>query len=508
MPSALRLHPDDDVLVALRALARGTVVDGPLGPLELRADVPAGHKIAIRGRACGEPVRRWGRPIGAATAPIWPGDHVHLHNLEAGLRGGADDLLAEAGADLRPAAAPPPGPRTFDGYLREDGRVGTRNYLAVISTVSCSATVSRMIADRFRDVQRGHPSVDGVLALVHRSGCGMIGDGDAHRMLVRTLAGYALHPNVAGFVLVALGCEVNQVGPLAARLSEAGGAPVRVVGIQEVGGTVRAVEAGVAALAALLPRAAAAHRTPQALSRLVLATNCGGSDGFSGITANPALGCAVDELVRHGGTAILGETTEIHGAERSLVRRAVRPEVARKLLERIEWWRRHLRASGGDVDQNPAPGNLEGGITTVLEKALGGAAKGGTGPLVDVVEYAERAVGPGLVFMDTPGFDPVSVTGMVAGGANLVAFTTGRGSVFGCKPVPSLKLATTSALFRRMPDDMDVDCGVVLEGASLEEVGRAVLDELVEVASGKRTRSEQLGFGEEEFAPWLPGPTV
>jgi altronate hydrolase len=258
----------------------------------------------------------------------------------------------------------------------------------------------------------------------------------------------------------------------------------------------------------LLTEAAEARRTPQPLSRLVLATNCGGSDGFSGITANPALGWAVDELVRQGGTALLGETSEIHGAERSLVRRAVTPEVARKLLARVEWWRAYLLAAGGDWDENPSPGNMAGGITTVLEKALGGVAKGGTAPLVDVIEYAERATGPGLVFMDTPGFDPVSVTGMVAGGATVVAFTTGRGSVFGCKPVPSLKLATTSALYRRMAEDMDVDCGAVIEGSSIEEVGRGILDRVIETASGRQTRSEAMDLGEEEFDPWLPGPTV
>lgn len=505
--TTIRLHPDDDVMVALSALSRGAEVTTEAGPTPLPADVPAGHKIAYRARAKGEPVRRYGHPIGAATAPIRPGDHVHLHNLAAATSPSMEALLAEAGRDLRPPPPAPP-PRTFDGYLRADGRVGTRNLLAVVSTVNCSASVCRMVADRFRDVARDHPGVDGVVALTHRSGCGMINGGDAHRLLERVLAGHALHPNVAGHVVVGLGCEVNQAGPLVDRRLVVAGARPPVIDVQEAGGTERAVEEAVRAITAMLPRVAAARRTPQPLSALVLATNCGGSDGYSGITANPALGAAVDLLVAHGGTAILGETAEIHGAEQLLIRRAVRPELGRKLLAHVAWWRDHLRASGGDLDENPSPGNRAGGITTVLEKALGGVAKGGRAPLVDVVDYAEPARGPGLVFMDTPSFDPVSVTGMIAGGATLVAFTTGRGSVFGARVAPTLKLATTTALFRRMPGDMDVDCGAALSGTPITALGAAILDALVEVASGRRTCSERLGLGDEEFAPWLPGPTV
>jgi altronate hydrolase len=339
-----------------------------------------------------------------------------------------------------------------------------------------------------------------------------VANGDDHRILERVLAGYAQHPNVAAYVIVGLGCEVNQAATLVQRGRLASlvdrGAPPPVVVIQQAGGTRHAVEATVEAVASLLSRAAEVPRTAQPVSKLVLATKCGGSDGYSGITANPALGWAVDELVRYGGTAILAETTEIYGAEQLLVARARSEAVARKLLDRIAWWRRHLQLHGADVDHNPSPGNVAGGISTVLEKSLGGAAKGGTTPLVDVVQYGERVPGPGLVFMDTPGYDPVSVTGMVAGGANLLAFTTGRGSVYGCKPVPSAKLASNSALFRHMPDDMDVDCGPILDGATIEATGRRIFDELVAVASGKRTKSEQLGFGEEEFAPWAPGPTL
>jgi len=505
--STLRLHPNDDVLIAKEALPAGTVVETEPGPVRLTQDVGAGHKIAFRARAPGEPVHRYGQVIGVASAPIAPGDHVHTHNLERGER--RQDY--QLGLEAPPFPRPPPGEvRTFQGYLRPDGRVGTRNYIAIISTVNCSASVSRLVKDRFRDVSRDHPGIDGVIALTHRGGCGHVVDGDDHLRLERVLAGYASHPNVAGCALLGLGCEVVQPARLLERqrLAGEGGRPPPVVVIQDAGGVRRAVEAASAEVERLLPRAAAARRTPQPISHLVLGTNCGGSDGYSGITANPALGFAVDELIRQGGTAVLGETPEIYGAEQLLVRRAVTAAVAQKLLDRIDWWRGYLRSYHADVDHNPSPGNIAGGITTVLEKALGGVAKGGTSPLVDVVRYAEPVAAPGLVFMDTPGFDPVSVTGIVAGGANLLAFTTGRGSVFGCKPVPSLKLASNSDVYRRMEEDMDLDCGVILNGVSIEETGRRILEALIAVASGERTKSELLGIGEEEFDPWLSGPTL
>lgn len=506
--STLRLHPIDDVLIAKEGLPAGTVVETELGPVRLAKDVGAGHKIAFRARAAGEPIHRYGQVIGVASVPIAPGDHVHTHNVERAER--QQDY--EFGAGARPVDRCAPGDvRTFRGYLRSDGRVGTRNFIAIISTVNCSASVSRMVKDRFRDVSREHPEVDGVIALTHRGGCGHVADGEDHLQLERVLAGYATHPNVAGCVLVGLGCEVLQPARLLERQRLArgeGGSPPPVVIIQDVGGVRLAVEAASAEVERLVPQAAAARRTDQPVSHLVLGTNCGGSDSYSGITANPALGFAVDELIRQGGAAVLGETPEIYGAEQLLVRRAVSPAVAQRLLERIGWWRRYLHSYDADVDHNPSPGNVAGGITTVLEKALGGVAKGGTTPLVDVVRYAEQVAAKGLVFMDTPGFDPVSVTGIVAGGANLLAFTTGRGSVFGCKPVPSLKLASNSAMYRRMEEDMDLDCGVILEGASVEEIGRRILETLIAVASGERTKSELMGIGEEEFDPWLPGPTL
>ncbi|HEX4385616.1 MAG TPA: altronate dehydratase family protein [Myxococcales bacterium] len=506
MDLTLRLHPLDDVLVAKALLPAGTVVETDDGPVTLKAQIPAGHKIAARARKSGDPVRRYGQVIGFASTAIAPGDRVHVHNLHMG------EVSQDygIGSDLRPSKlAGPEELRTFDGFLRADGRVGTRNYVAIVSTVNCSASVSKLARDRFRDVQRVFPNVDGVLAFTHRGGCGLINSGEDHRMLERVLGNMASHPNIAAYVIVGLGCEVNQ--PLTfikhRALVQDGKAPP-VVGIQDSGGVRKSVEAVVEQVAKLLPKANEAQRTKQPISELVLGTNCGGSDGHSGITANPALGWAADELIRHGGSAILGETTEIYGAEQLLTRRAIDPEVAHKLLRRIDWWRAHLQSHGADVDHNPSPGNLAGGISTVLEKSLGGVAKGGTTPLVDVVEYGERSQRRGFIFMDTPGYDPVSVTGIVAGGANLMAFTTGRGSVLGFKPTPSLKLASNSETYRRMQDDMDLDCGPILNGSSIGEIGRQVFEELLQVASGKKTKSEELGLGDEEFDPWMPGPTL
>ena len=507
--AVLRLHPQDDIVIAKSALEKGAVIDAGQGPIALLQDIPAGHKIAAHALRAGEPVRRYGQVIGFASEAIETGAHVHLHNLHIGEL--AQDYAP--GTDVRPvqlvAAAEQ---RFFDGHLRADGRVGTRNYVAIVSTVNCSAAVSKMARDKFRDVQRDYPNIDGVIAFTHRSGCGQIAQGEDHQILERVLGNMASHPNVAASVIIGLGCEVNQPLTLIQHRgltdpSRPGQAPP-VIGIQASGGVRKSVDEAVAQIAQLLPFANSARRTRQSIAHLTLGTNCGGSDGYSGITANPALGWAVDELIRHGGSAILGETTEIYGAEQLLTRRASDPAVAQKLLARIAWWRRYLQSRGGDVDHNPSPGNMKGGITTVLEKSLGGVAKGGTTPLVDVVEYGERSQKQGFIFMDTPGYDPVSVTGIVAGGATLVAFTTGRGSVLGFKPTPSLKLASNSATWRSMQEDMDIDCGAILEGASIEETGRVIFEELLAVASGKQTKSEAQGLGDEEFDPWMPGPTL
>jgi len=522
---AILLHPNDDVAIARSDIPAGTrlrIDDESDGRLFARAAIPTGHKIARRAVPAGAPVLRYGQPIGIATARIEPGDHVHTHNLSVrGLENsvGAAPTAEVSGMKAHGAA---PGERSmtgklsmpadadsrhpqFLGFRRADGRVGTRNHVVVISTVNCSASVCRLVRDRFSDVAKEYPYVDSVTALTHDGGCaGVLGSED-HAALMRVLGGYARHPNVAGCVLVGLGCEKNSVARLAAHQ---GLHDVPAFVIQEQGGTRRTADAVSDAVRRLLPRANEARRTPEPASALLLATNCGGSDSWSGVTANPALGWAVDELIRHGGTGILGETTEIFGAEQLLAARAASPRVAQKLLERVRWWKEWLRLMGGDIETNPSPGNVAAGLTTVFEKSLGGIAKGGSTPLMDVVHYAERIAARGLVFMDTPGFDPVSVTGMIAGGATLVAFTTGCGSVLGSAVAPTIKLATSTALYRRMEDDMDIDCGIMLNGVPLADIGRTIFDRVLAVASGVRTRSEQQGLGEAEFVPWMRGPMV
>ena len=512
------LHPDDNIVVAARPLTAGTRLDAPTVSLTLHQDVPMGHKIAIRTIKANQAVLKYGQTIGFADCDIEPGDWVHTHNVVAG----SLDALRKTAPGTSARSPEPITDCTFLGYRRGDGRVGTRNYIAVISTVNCSASVSRYIAARFgHDQLREYPNVDGVFGLTHKSGCGMPLGGATHQQLSRVLAGFARHPNVGAYLLVGLGCEIGTAaqliedqglvqlsGPNTPSGAKPGTQPPVVLSIQDCGGVARTVERGVAEVARMLPRVNEVRRQAVPASELVLATECGGSDGNSGITANPALGIAADMLVACGGTVILSEMPEIYGAEHLLISRARSPEVANQLLERLQWWKTYAAAHGAELNNNPTPGNKAGGLTTIYEKSLGAVAKGGSTTMQAVYRYAEPVRSRGMVVMDTPGYDPASVTGMVAGGANLIAFTTGRGSCFGCKPVPSLKIATNTPLYERMRDDMDIDAGVILTGTPLEQVGRQIFQRLLEVASGSRTLSEQHGIGDEEFAPWDLGPTL
>ncbi len=509
VPPTIRLHPDDDVVVARVDLEPGLELPGE--GVAVRGRVPRGHKVATRDVAAGAPVRRYGQTIGFASQVIAPGDHVHTHNLAMGEPGRAYEFSTLA----RPTAFVD-APATFQGIRREDGRVATRNYVGILTSVNCSATVATRIADAFRrrpgspdDPLAEYPNVDGVVALTHKGGCALPGEGEAIDLLRRTLGGYARHPNFAAVVVVGLGCETNQIGPIVDTQGLRLGPKLHALTIQEEGGTIRTVERGVALVKALLPDANRSSRQPVPLSHLVVGLQCGGSDGYSGITANPALGAASDLVVRHGGTVILSETPETYGAEHLLTRRAVSREVGEKLLRVFDWWKDYTARNGAVLDNNPSFGNKAGGLTTILEKSLGAVAKAGTTNLVDVYRYAEAVRERGFVFMDTPGYDPVSATGQVAGGANLVCFTTGRGSVFGCVPSPSIKLSTNTALYRRMGDDIDLDCGGIADGLeTVEACGRRIFDRIVRVASGEESRSEALGFGEAEFAPWTIGATM
>lgn len=501
-PPVLRLSPADNVVIARQDLAAGTVLAEPA--LTLRQPIPTGHKLAIAAIAAGEPIRRYGQVIGFASAPIAPGDHVHVHNVE--MRAFARDNAV--GADARPTAYRDP-PAVFQGIRRPDGRIATRNYLGVVTSVNCSATVARAIADRMGRELYGHPNIDGVVPITHNAGCGMAPEGEGMDVLRRTIAGYADHPNFAGVLLLGLGCESNQLSRLAAATGLEESERLRFATIQDKGGTAATIAWGVDALRAMVPLAEAARREPVPASALRLALECGGSDGYSGITANPALGAAADLLVANGGAAILSETPEIYGAEHLLTRRAASPAVAEKLMARIAWWEDYAARNHGEMNNNPSPGNKAGGLTTILEKSLGAVAKGGSTNLVDVYGYAEPVTASGLVFMDTPGYDPVAVTGQVAGGANIICFTTGRGSVFGAKPAPSIKLATNTPMYERMTDDMDLDCGPVADGAAtVEEKGAEIFDLILRTASGAPTKSEVLGLGDNEFAPWIIGATM
>src|ERR1043166_7169408 len=507
---ALRLRENDNVAVAKRFLKAGVELSQGSLRFTVARDVAPGHKLALAELPEGAPVIKYGQVIGFARGRIAPGDHVHTHNL-AMKDFGRDYHFCE---DARPVDCYPAAQqRYFQGYARPNGRVGTRNYLAVISSVNCSASVSNYVRDRFKgpEFQHDFPNVDGVIAFTHKSGCA-IQPGDPHRLLQRVLAGIARHPNIGGYVMIGLGCEVNQIQFIIKdyKLDEprAGELAPAFMTIQCAGGIRKTVEAGVEAVKKLLPAANAARRAPQPISKLILAENCGGSDGNSGITANPALGVASDELVRHGGTSVLAETPEIYGAEHLLTRRAITREVGEKLVSFIHWWEDHVRQFNATIDNNPTYGNKEGGLSTIYEKSLGAVAKGGQSPLAAVYAYAEEIKSPGLCFMDTPGFDPVSMTGLVAGGCNIGVFTTGRGSVYGCKPAPCIKVATNTPLFLHMNDDMDINAGTILDGSeTVEQVGRRIFEKIIAVAGGEKTRSELAGIGDEEFAPWQLGPT-
>ena len=498
------LHPADDVVVALRDLPAGTVlVDERGARLRAAQSVPRGHKLALRDVEPGRPVRRYGQPIGQATRAIGAGDHVHAHNL--GMTEPAQEY--EFGT-TRVRVEPPAGPRpTFAGYRRADGRVGTRNFIAILTSVNCSASTAKLIADQFRGpALEAYPHVDGVVALTHNSGCGMVPDSEGGRLLLRTLRGYAAHPNVAGLLLLGLGCEMLQVDRLTDGLELSADTIVSRLTIQETGGIRSTVRAGVEAIREMLPQLDRLRREACDVGELVLGLNCGGSDGFSGITANPALGHASDRLVAYGGRSVLAETPEIFGAEHLLTPRAVSREVGQRLLDRISWWREYAERGGGTLDNNPSPGNKAGGLTTILEKSLGAIAKGGTAELTAVYHYAEPISAPGFGFMDTPGYDPVSVTGLVAGGATVVVFTTGRGSVLGCKPTPSIKVASNTDTYLRMAEDMDLNAGVIADGsATVEQVGEEIFAKILAVASGEPTVSEELDLGQDEFIPWQLG---
>lgn len=502
----IRLHDNDNVIVLLRAFSAGTTPAGAGSPL--KRNTPSGHKVATANIAAGAPIIKFGQTIGYASEQIRTGDHVHTHNCSMG----AHDQAYRIGEDFAPVAYFDASQRpSFMGYRRSDGGAGTRNYIALCATVNCSATVVRHIADHCNrsGILGDYPNVDGVIALAHGTGCGIASSGDGYDALQRVLWGHATHPNVGAAIFIGLGCEVMQIGRMKAMFGTSGQERFHGLTIQETGGTRKTIAAGIETIKALLPEVNAVERTPIPVSELTVGLQCGGSDGFSGFTANPAVGAMTDLLVRHGGTALLSETPEIYGAEQLLVRRAASREVGEKLIERIRWWENYTAVNGGSMDNNPSPGNKAGGLTTILEKSLGAAAKGGTLALADVLNYGEKVKTRGFVFMDSPGYDPVSATGQIASGSQIVVFTTGRGSAFGSKPAPTIKLATNSAMFHALDEDMDLNCGDIVDGGmSIARKGEQILAEVIAVASGKPSKSEALGLGDNEFVPWQIGATM
>lgn len=494
---ALRLSEIDDVAVVTQAAAPGdTVLD-----VSVRDPIPMGHKIALRPIPAGKVIHKYAQSIGVATTDIAPGEHVHSHNLTMGAHVSGSGNAASA--PVGTGGLPTPDGASFAGYLRANGDVGTRNAIAVIASVNCSATVVQRIARQFEN--RLPLGVDAVVPLTHSSGCGMSRSGDGFETLERTLTGYARNPNFGGVLMIGLGCEVAQIDDMLARHGLTPGPRLRTMTIQGAGGTAQAIAQGNAIVAELIEEVTADRRTMRPASDLVLGLQCGGSDAWSGVTANPALGVATDLLVAAGGTAFLSETPEIYGAEHLLLARAANPAVAKALEARIAWWEEYAARNGASLDNNPSPGNKAGGLTTILEKSLGAVAKAGTAPMSDVLLYAELRRTKGLVFMDSPGYDPCSATGQVASGANLLAFTTGRGSVFGGRTTPCLKLASNAQLAAAMADDIDIDCSVVLDGVSVAEMGARIFNAMLKTASGEPTKSETLGVGDFEFVPWQLG---
>lgn len=486
----------DNVAVTVTNLSDGAVLRAGLVASEA---IPAGHKIALQPMKRGDWVIKLGQPIGITTDAIASGAHVHSHNLDFS----RDNVAGEIGTDLR---QPVPIAATFEGFVRADGRVGTRNYIGILTSVNCSATVAKRIAAHFTPERlAAFPHVDGVVAFNHLSGCGMAKEGRGMDNLRRTLTGYASHPNFGAVLIVGLGCEVNQIDPLLASAGLEESNHLQTLGIQDAGGTMAAIAAGIAIVEGMLPHADRHRRQTLSAEHLTIGLQCGASDGYSALTANPALGEAVDLLVAAGGRAILSETPEIYGAENLLLRRAASPQIAQELIARLKWWEDYAAHEGASLDNNPSPGNKAGGITTILEKSLGAVAKAGSTPLNAVVDYAQAVSAPGLSFMDSPGYDPCSATGQIAAGANLILFTTGRGSVFGSLPAPTIKLASNAALAKAMADDIDVDCSKILDGVTAAQMGAEVFQAILATASGQKTASESFNMGESEMVPWIPG---
>ena len=500
----LCLNSEDNVIVALRNIQKGECLMD--GKVVVKQDILQGHKIIIQNANKGDLIIKFGQSIGMLSQNVKSGEHIHTHNLS--MRGGQTNY--EYSTDVK-TIKEASGKRFFDGYLRPNGKVGTRNYIGIITTVNCSGSVAKFIADQVvkNGVLNGYDNIDGIVPLVHGTGCGMSTNGEGYETLFRTITGYTQHANFGAILLIGLGCEVMQLSDLIGDQKITTDGNLRYMTIQSLGGTRKTVDRGVEIIAELAELANTVCRSSQPISHLCIGMQCGGSDGHSGITANPVLGMASDKLISYGATTILSETSEIYGAEQLLTKRAETIEVGRQLIERVRWWEDYCTRNGGEMNNNPSPGNKRGGLTTILEKSLGAVAKSGSAPLSGVYKYAEPIDKKGLVFMDSPGYDPASVTGQTASGANMIVFTTGRGSVSGYKPAPCIKLATNSAMYKRLAEDMDLNCGdIISDGTSMLDKSLELFELIIDVASGKQSKSEKLGFGGCEFVPWQIGAVM
>ena len=498
----IRLNPNDNVVVARKDVPVG-VKDETEGFTTV-TEVPAGYKVAVRDIKKGEQILKYNTCIGFAKEDTLAGTMMHSHNIVFE----HVDLDYAFSKEYKPTELLPESERrTFMGYVRKDGRVGTRNYIAIMVAGNCAATVARRIADYFtKEKLSNYPNVSGVVPFITGLGCGMEMTGPFMDLLRRTIMGYVDNPNVGAALVCALGCERNNIDGMFEFAGVKESDTVRKLVMQDIGGTAKSIKAGIKQVEEMLPIVNACTRQEVSAEHLTVALECGGSDGFSGLSANPALGRAVDILVKNGGTAILSETTEVFGVEHTLTRRARTPEIGQKLIDHINWWLKYNEGKDCQINGRVSPGNNKGGLANVLEKSLGGAKKGGETALNEVYDYAEKVTEHGLVFMNTPGYDPVATTGQVAGGANLICFTTGRGSCFGGVPSPVIKLASNTPMYKRMEDDMDINCGVIIDGEkSLDEMGEVIFNKMLAVASGEETKSEALGVGENEFVPWPIG---
>jgi altronate hydrolase len=501
MKNLIILNKNDNVAVTTFSILPQTkIVNQGIVSID---PIPFGHKICLKPINKGEAIIKYDQVIGFASKSIKPGEHVHSHNLEF------KEFSRSFSISKKKNIASEKSNLFFEGILRDNGEVATRNYIGIISTVNCSATVSKAIAEKIKysNILKDYPNIDGVVGITHSTGCGMNTVSEGMQVFQRTIDGFKNHPNFSHVFVIGLGCECAQISLFVDSMKKNN--RIHFLTIQEEGGTRKTVDKVFGQIKELLKEANTIKRTPQAVHHLTLALQCGGSDGYSGISANPALGVAADLLVKNGGSSILSETPEIYGAEHLLINRAISKEVADKLIAKIEWWKNYTKMNNSSMDNNPAPGNKKGGLTTILEKSLGAVAKGGNAVLTDVLSYAEPLKNKGFNFMDSPGYDPVSATGQVASGANIICFTTGRGSCFGCKPVPSLKLATNTIMFNKMSEDMDMNCGTVIDGEeTLEQVGQKIFKLILKTASGHKSKSELNGYGDEEFIPWQIGAVM